>query len=394
MKLTFLPEAHNVPDCGVAHPGHLPVEALAGQERETEIQAKGEQTNYRLLTTMLACVVLSSICFCCFTVFVIWSCAYQSPILGVQWSNAHDASYVGNGDATRSSEILNSTGYRDEGEVHSSVSSSPFTPLETGPRPFVSIWEINTIPLFAVQNMGALSLRWGDDSTLKMTEMILQVTGISRSGSDLNSIGTNNVGATTIFLAGGSTFVVEGERAVLYNSDGNVVKSMTKVVNPSQDRDEGRNIPPEEEGTIQFLGVRRLEQKPGGIFGKPKQTGFAPAMLPNGPPPQPLGPPASFMDAYCRYGCGGMSVTFPYYYRPFFGYGYPLVGTEAMFPQGYGGYPAAPLLASQGGASAIMGASGPVLAGGVPATALGVPGMGAANVVGGVQPVAVALPLR
>ncbi|CBZ52580.1 conserved hypothetical protein [Neospora caninum Liverpool] len=220
--------------------------------------------------------------------------------------------------------------------------------------------------------MGTLALRWGEDSSRNTTEMVLQVTGISRSGADLNSHSPENMGATTIFLAGGSTFVVGDERAVLYNSNGTIMKALVKVgvPQPSQEESEQLSGPSEEEGALQFLGVRRLEPKPGGLFGKPKQTGFAPAMLPNGPPPAPIGPPSSFMDAYCRYGCGGMSVTFPYYYRPFFGYGYPLVGTEAMFPQGYGGYPAAPLLASQGGSPAIMGASGPVLAGGVPATAL------------------------
>eukprot|EP00922_Rhytidocystis_sp_ex-Travisia-forbesii_P007379 GHVS01010780.1.p1 GENE.GHVS01010780.1~~GHVS01010780.1.p1 ORF type:complete len:116 (+),score=7.54 GHVS01010780.1:124-471(+) len=67
------------------------------------------------------------------------------------------------------------------------------------------------------------------------------------------------------------------------------------------------------------------------------------------------GLPESYFDAYCRYGCGGMAVTFPYYYRPFFGYGYPLVGTEGMFPQGYGGYPAAEIMSQEAGAVTIPG---------------------------------------
>ncbi|KAF8819237.1 hypothetical protein IE077_001354 [Cardiosporidium cionae] len=71
------------------------------------------------------------------------------------------------------------------------------------------------------------------------------------------------------------------------------------------------------------------------------------------------GLPETFFDAYCRYGCGGMAVTFPYYYRPFFGYGFPLVGTEALFPQGYGGYPAAEILASQASVNGIQGTSSP-----------------------------------
>nr|CEL66558.1 TPA: hypothetical protein BN1204_023685 [Neospora caninum Liverpool] len=394
MKSVCLREAHNSLGCSTSPPGCLPLEAPAGHE--LEIQANSEQSNSKLLVTMLACVVLSSLCFCCLTACAIWSCVYQSPFLGFQWTTAQNSGFVRNGDSTRSSELLNSTGYESEGEVLSPQSPSAFTPLETGPHPFVSIWDINTIPLFAIQNMGTLALRWGEDSSRNTTEMVLQVTGISRSGADLNSHSPENMGATTIFLAGGSTFVVGDERAVLYNSNGTIMKALVKVgvPQPSQEESEQLSGPSEEEGALQFLGVRRLEPKPGGLFGKPKQTGFAPAMLPNGPPPAPIGPPSSFMDAYCRYGCGGMSVTFPYYYRPFFGYGYPLVGTEAMFPQGYGGYPAAPLLASQGGSPAIMGASGPVLAGGVPATALAGPGMGAASVVGGVQPVAVSLPLR
>eukprot|EP00918_Siedleckia_nematoides_P012325 GHVU01027027.1.p1 GENE.GHVU01027027.1~~GHVU01027027.1.p1 ORF type:complete len:340 (+),score=51.57 GHVU01027027.1:37-1020(+) len=50
-------------------------------------------------------------------------------------------------------------------------------------------------------------------------------------------------------------------------------------------------------------------------------------------------------EMYCKYGCGQMGLTFPYYYRPFFGSGYPLVGTEGFFPAGYGGNPVTELAA-------------------------------------------------
>ncbi|EZG46152.1 hypothetical protein GNI_134720 [Gregarina niphandrodes] len=60
-------------------------------------------------------------------------------------------------------------------------------------------------------------------------------------------------------------------------------------------------------------------------------------------------------EMYCRYGCGNlMGVTFPYYYRPFFGYGYPLLGTESQFPAGYGGNP----LTSLGSSGALATAGG------------------------------------
>eukprot|EP00922_Rhytidocystis_sp_ex-Travisia-forbesii_P044013 GHVS01065618.1.p1 GENE.GHVS01065618.1~~GHVS01065618.1.p1 ORF type:complete len:133 (-),score=18.26 GHVS01065618.1:78-476(-) len=87
----------------------------------------------------------------------------------------------------------------------------------------------------------------------------------------------------------------------------------------------------------QYFGVRRRLS----LLGKSKnEFGMYPASARQGLP-------ESYFDAYCRYGCGGMAVTFPYYYRPFFGYGYPLTGTEGMFPQGYGGYPAAEIMSRQ-----------------------------------------------
>ncbi|KAH8582261.1 transmembrane [Cryptosporidium sp. chipmunk genotype I] len=46
---------------------------------------------------------------------------------------------------------------------------------------------------------------------------------------------------------------------------------------------------------------------------------------------------SGYMAAVCKYGCGEMGVTYPYYYRPFFGYGFPLLGTEPYFQSGYGG---------------------------------------------------------
>ncbi|KAH8741201.1 hypothetical protein FG386_000108 [Cryptosporidium ryanae] len=46
---------------------------------------------------------------------------------------------------------------------------------------------------------------------------------------------------------------------------------------------------------------------------------------------------SAYMAAVCKYGCGEMGVTYPYYYRPFFGYGFPLLGTEPYFQSGYGG---------------------------------------------------------
>eukprot|EP01054_Gregarina_sp_Poly1_P005916 Gregarina_sp_Poly_1__5915@NODE_3113_length_1369_cov_6_483871_g1974_i0_p1_GENE_NODE_3113_length_1369_cov_6_483871_g1974_i0NODE_3113_length_1369_cov_6_483871_g1974_i0_p1_ORF_typecomplete_len171_score11_68_NODE_3113_length_1369_cov_6_483871_g1974_i0386898 len=75
------------------------------------------------------------------------------------------------------------------------------------------------------------------------------------------------------------------------------------------------------------------------------------------PPPPPIeGVYQSYpAEMYCRYGCGNiMGVTFPYYYRPFFGYGFPLLGSEQYFPQGYGGNPITPM-----GAAGLLGPPGP-----------------------------------
>merc|ERR1712083_903650 len=58
--------------------------------------------------------------------------------------------------------------------------------------------------------------------------------------------------------------------------------------------------------------------------------------------PNPLFPnyrpgESTFLDTYCRYGCTIDALTAPNFYRPFFGYGYPMIGNEYMFPAGYGG---------------------------------------------------------
>eukprot|EP01053_Blabericola_migrator_P004981 Blabericola_migrator_1__4980@NODE_258_length_10736_cov_58_864373_g216_i0_p3_GENE_NODE_258_length_10736_cov_58_864373_g216_i0NODE_258_length_10736_cov_58_864373_g216_i0_p3_ORF_typecomplete_len258_score35_81_NODE_258_length_10736_cov_58_864373_g216_i0953110304 len=103
------------------------------------------------------------------------------------------------------------------------------------------------------------------------------------------------------------------------------------------------------------------------------------------PPPQPINlppppPPVEGVyqsypaEMYCRYGCGNiMGVTFPYYYRPFFGYGFPLLGSEPYFPTGYGGNPITPM-----GAAGLL--SPPVPPGSVmapPGAAIGAPAVSA-----------------
>lgn len=82
------------------------------------------------------------------------------------------------------------------------------------------------------------------------------------------------------------------------------------------------------------------------VLGKKKAIAIPVAAGPPPPPPPPVPPPIEGVfkaypsEMYCRYGCGNiMGVTFPYYYRPFFGYGFPLLGTESYFPAGYGGNP-------------------------------------------------------
>lgn len=46
---------------------------------------------------------------------------------------------------------------------------------------------------------------------------------------------------------------------------------------------------------------------------------------------------ATFLDQYCKYGCVVDALTAPLFYRPFYGYGYPMIGNELLFPAGYGG---------------------------------------------------------
>ncbi|PHJ21853.1 transmembrane protein [Cystoisospora suis] len=368
-------------------PGHG---AVLGLHTRTQTGVRGDElreyaaghlvTDSRRISKVEAfsatCAVFSAVCFCCLATYILVT-SLTSP------SGIQHGSVLGPGGGTAIS-----------GDKQPSVALESPTGREHVAPPadqqsFVSLWDLAHMPLLGIHRMGLLTLRWGEEVAGDATEMAFEVTGLTRRTSKLglNNAPGDYTSVTTVQLSGGYRCVITHESATLHDSSGSVVHSMVRVHEL-----QGPTTKPEPVKT-QFLDGRRLEPKPeGGMFKKPKETGFAPVFLPNGPPPQPQGPPTSFMDAYCRYGCGGMSVTFPYYYRPFFGYGYPLVGTEAMFPQGYGGYAAAPLLASQGGAPVITGAAGPVLAGGVSAAALGMPGAGAANVVGGVQPVAVALP--
>lgn len=170
---------------------------------------------------------------------------------------------------------------------------------------FVSLWDLADMPLLGVYQLGILTLRWGEDASGDATEMAFQVTGLTRgtSKAGVSSTSSGNSAITTVQLSGGYRCVITHESATLHDPTGSVVHSMVKV---HEERGQSKLEPAAMED--QFLNTRRLEPKPaGGMFKKPKETGFAPVFLPNGPPPQPQGPPTSFMDAYCRYGCGGMS---------------------------------------------------------------------------------------
>lgn len=145
-------------------------------------------------------------------------------------------------------------------------------------------------------------------------------------------------------LKGGGTLIVLGDVADLYDANG------------------------QELGNVIFSTEKSIVER--NLFGKKKQSDVKmierhPVEVVEiaAPPPAIEGIYKAYpSEMYCRYGCGNvMGVTFPYFYRPFFGYGYPLLGTEPNFPVGYGGNPITAL--------GVGGALGPP----VPPGAVGLP---------------------
>lgn len=166
-------------------------------------------------------------------------------------------------------------------------------------------------------------------------------------------------------LDNGATIVIEPEYATLKDSDENFVGRINFNDNDKSEGStdlENQDIK-NNEISIEFNDAdesnhRKLRK----LHGKKHYYTI--------PQPQPVQPKVEFKidqtlppvtegqwnaypsEMYCRYGCGNlMGVTFPYYYRPFFGYGFPLIGTEKLFTPGYGGNP----LTSMGPSGSLAG---------------------------------------
>eukprot|EP00922_Rhytidocystis_sp_ex-Travisia-forbesii_P058355 GHVS01086259.1.p1 GENE.GHVS01086259.1~~GHVS01086259.1.p1 ORF type:complete len:306 (-),score=97.06 GHVS01086259.1:613-1437(-) len=218
------------------------------------------------------------------------------------------------------------------------ASTAPMTIKGGGSSPseaFVDLSSLSSVPLEQLQNMHALVMQWPADqatttqqeqhTTTQQEQHTTTTTGPSSSGGGgreyffhvLSAVRDADI--TTLQLSADSTLITDKARAVLLGRYG------------------------EELGRVQFQPAAAPQRQLGKLMQRLADEGVG-----RYPRNHEVGNPESAFEAYCRYGCGKVAVTFPYYYRPFFGYGFPLVGTEAMFPQGYGGYPGADLLAHQG----------------------------------------------
>eukprot|EP00922_Rhytidocystis_sp_ex-Travisia-forbesii_P007090 GHVS01010356.1.p1 GENE.GHVS01010356.1~~GHVS01010356.1.p1 ORF type:complete len:353 (+),score=96.75 GHVS01010356.1:92-1150(+) len=186
---------------------------------------------------------------------------------------------------------------------------------------FVDLSSLSTVPIEQLQTMHSLVMKWPqkEDAVGGGGEYLFHV---------LSAVRNNKV--TTLHLSADSKLVTDKERAILLDSQGEEIGRVDfspPVVTTT-------SPPPATTSSSRRLGRLMARLADEGVGRYPRNS--------------EMGNPESAFDAQCRYGCGKVAVTFPYYYRPFFGYGFPLVGTEAMFPQGYGGYPGADLMAHQG----------------------------------------------
>ncbi|KAF8819782.1 hypothetical protein IE077_004014 [Cardiosporidium cionae] len=216
---------------------------------------------------------------------------------------------------------------------------------------YLPITALNELPLEQIEKMESLTLQWGRTGSHEEIKYYFQIEfAVQDRKKDQTTLGLS-FGHKLVATSGNATLISpNGEELGVIQFfppdephdfvDADVTQFLQRVsVNETRVIDDKNLLFPTEDNV------------PRKLAGKGKYGRY--------PYNVDQGLPESFFDAYCRYGCGGMAVTFPYYYRPFFGYGFPLVGTEALFPQGYGGYPAAQILASQAGINNIQGTSSP-----------------------------------
>lgn len=181
------------------------------------------------------------------------------------------------------------------------------------------IWRL---PLAQIEKLATLTLEFKEDEYGGPRQYYYTVESLFR---DLESA------TTEVRLSSNHHLLASEEEAVLTDEGGTVLGVLAFAdeddeeygADDVEDSSEIRNT----DEKVGETAKRRLGKKKKGKKGKPITPG------PGGE------------EAYCMYGCGQLAVTYPYYYRPFFGYGYPLVGTDAQFPRGYGGNPVTELAA-------------------------------------------------
>eukprot|EP00918_Siedleckia_nematoides_P012316 GHVU01027017.1.p1 GENE.GHVU01027017.1~~GHVU01027017.1.p1 ORF type:complete len:305 (+),score=52.43 GHVU01027017.1:37-915(+) len=163
----------------------------------------------------------------------------------------------------------------------------------------INLSAIPDLPLDMVMKMDTLRLKWGDVGGPDEKTYMYSVESVMQDATKHT---------TELRLSSNHKLVVYKGKAELFDEEGNQI-NVLQFTEPSP--------------TLTTNTLRRLmkyggETKPGA---------------------------KNVFEMYCKYGCGQMGLTFPYYYRPFFGSGYPLVGTEGFFPAGYGGNPVTELAA-------------------------------------------------
>ncbi|KAL7067950.1 hypothetical protein ACR3K2_18590 [Cryptosporidium serpentis] len=184
-------------------------------------------------------------------------------------------------------------------------------------------------PLESIENVDAIVLEILDKNNSlnnsKKVQYLFHIESASREvpleeyGSNINSSSPINL---KLNLTGGKSLILGKDKALLYEKSGALLHTITFPIENYDILSENNELNNKDKrDNNKGIQVRQLISS-----NSHKSSSY-----------HSLKTQSAYMAAVCKYGCGEMGVTYPYYYRPFFGYGFPLLGTEPYFHSGYGG---------------------------------------------------------